>query len=211
MSENLTQKNMSADSGYKEMKKMRDESFIRGDVPMTKSEIRAVSISKLELEPDSVLYDIGAGTGSVSIEAARELPGGTVYAIERNPKALELLRQNKEKFHTEQMVLVAGEAPEAMEALPVPTHAFLGGTGGRSLEIMERLLKKNPDMRIVINVIALESLNQIMGSLKQLGKEPEVALISVSKARKMGNYHLMQGQNPVYVISFGGPLKQQED
>lgn len=189
---------------------MRDESFIRGDVPMTKSEIRAVSISKLELEPDAVLYDIGAGTGSVSIEAAREMPEGTVYAVERNPKALELLRQNKEKFHTGQMVLVAGEAPEALEALPMPTHAFLGGTGGRSLEIIKLLLKKNPDIRIVINVIALESLNQILESLKLLGKEPEVALVSVSKARKIGNYHLMQGQNPVYVISFGGPFKQED-
>lgn len=189
---------------------MRDESFIRGDVPMTKSEIRAISISKLELKPDAVLYDIGAGTGSVSIEAAREMPGGTVYAIERNPKALELLKQNKEKFHTGQMVLVAGEAPEALEALPMPTHAFLGGTGGRSLEIIKLLLKKNPDIRIVINVIALESLNQIMEALKLLGKEPEVALVSVSKARKIGSYHLMQGQNPVYVISFGGPLKQED-
>jgi len=190
--------------------RMRDECFIRGDVPMTKSEVRAISISKLELEPDSVLYDIGAGTGSVSIEAARCIHGGAVYAIERNPKALELLKRNKEKFQAEPVILVEGEAPDCLEGLPVPTHAFLGGTGGRSLEIMERLLEMNPHVRIVANVISLESLRQIMDSLKLLGREPEVILVSIAKAKKAGQYHLMQGQNPVYVISFGGPHEQEE-
>jgi precorrin-6Y C5,15-methyltransferase (decarboxylating) CbiT subunit len=183
---------------------MRDEWFIRGDVPMTKSEVRAVSLSKLELAQDSIFYDIGAGTGSVSIEAARMMPNGTVYAIEKNSAAIELLKKNREHFQTENLVLVEGEAPDVLQGLPTPTHAFLGGSGGKILDILNILLQKNPDVRVVINVIALESLSKLMESLRVLGKEPEIVLVQVAKAKKLGTYHLMQGQNPVYVISFGG-------
>ena len=110
---------------------MKDSLFIRGKVPMTKAEVRAVSISKLELPPDAVVYDVGAGTGSVTIEMALQLPQGTVYAIERNSDAVDLLHQNCEKFGVSNVKIVPGLAPEAFEGLPVATHAFLGGTGGR--------------------------------------------------------------------------------
>ena len=105
---------------------MRDEWFIRGEVPMTKSEVRAVSVEKLELSADSVLYDIGAGTGSVSVEAAAFLPEGTVYAIEKKREAVELLKKNREKFRAERIRIIEGAAPEALEGLEAPTHAFLG-------------------------------------------------------------------------------------
>ena len=107
---------------------MRDEEFIRGAVPMTKSEVRAVSISKLELEEDSVVYDVGAGTGSVSVEAAGAAKKGRVFAIEKKKEAVELLYANKNRFGRDNMTVIEGTAPSALKELPAPTHVFLGGT-----------------------------------------------------------------------------------
>ena len=140
---------------------MRDEWFIRGKVPMTKSEVRAVSISKLELTEEAVLYDIGAGTGSVGIEAALSVPRGQVYAIEQKKEAAELILQNKEKFQVNNLVLVEGSAPEVLEDLPAPSHAFVGGSSGHMEEIVELLLQKNPKIRMSFNAIALETVGEI--------------------------------------------------
>lgn len=183
---------------------MRDEWFIRGKVPMTKSEVRAVSISKLELTKDAVLYDIGAGTGSVGIEAALSIPNGQVYAIEQKPEAIELILQNREKFQAENLIVIKGTAPEAMEGLPMPTHAFIGGSSGQMKPIVEQLLQRNPGIRLVFNAIALETVGEILNILKQWKLEHEVVSVQVSKAVQAGNYHMMQGQNPIYVISAGG-------
>lgn len=183
---------------------MRDEWFIRGKVPMTKSEVRAVSISKLELTEEAVLYDIGAGTGSVGIEAALSVPRGQVYAIEQKKEAAELILQNKEKFQVNNLVLVEGSAPEALEDLPAPSHAFVGGSSGHMEEIVELLLQKNPKIRMVFNAIALETVGEILNVLKKRGLEHEVVSVQVSRAIQAGQYHMMQGQNPIYVISAGG-------
>ena len=183
---------------------MKDSLFIRGKVPMTKAEVRAVSISKLELPPDAVVYDVGAGTGSVTIEMALQLPQGTVYAIERNSDAVDLLHQNCEKFSVSNVKIVPGLAQEVFAGLPVATHAFLGGTGGHVEEILRQLLSQNPHMRIVINVIALESLQAVCQALKKMEIEPEIVCMQVSRAEKAGPYHLMKGENPVYILSFGG-------
>lgn len=183
---------------------MRDEKFIRGRVPMTKSEVRAVSLSKLELRQDCVVYDIGAGTGSVSVEAALAVPKGRVYAIEQKQEALELLEANKEKFGTGNLVIVAGKAPGVMDQLPAPDHAFIGGTSGEMEAVIRLLYEKNPQVRIVINIIALETLAQVMGILKKMEIEAEIVSVQIAKAKTVGGYHLMQGQNPVYVIAFGG-------
>lgn len=183
---------------------MRDEWFVRGEVPMTKAEVRAVSISKMELEPDSVLYDIGAGTGSVSIEAARQLFDGCVYAVEKNGEAVKLIQANMEKFGLTKVHVVQGMAPEVLAELPHPTHAFIGGSSGNMEQLFDILFEKNPKIRVVINIIALETLSQTMNLLNKRGIEAEIVSMQVSKARSVGNYHLMQGQNPVYIISFGG-------
>ena len=116
---------------------MRDEWFIRGEVPMTKAEVRAVSISKLELKPDSVLYDIGAGTGSVSIEAACQMNSGSVYAVEQKPEAVELIEANIRKFGASGVHIVTGTAPEALAKLPCPTHAFIGGSSGNMAGLLD--------------------------------------------------------------------------
>ncbi len=183
---------------------MRDELFIRGDVPMTKSEVRAVSISKLELDQDSILYDIGAGTGSVSIEASRYLTKGRVYAIEKKAEAIELIRANKEKFGADRLEIVEGAAPEALTSLEAPSHVFIGGTSGSMDKVISLVLEKNPRARIVINAIALESLAEVLSWLKKHSIIAEFVQVQISKGREAGAYHLMMGQNPVYVVSFGG-------
>lgn len=183
---------------------MRDEWFIRGEVPMTKAEVRAVSISKLELDPGAVLYDIGSGTGSVAVEASGFLADGMVYAIEKKPEAVKLIAANLERFGAKRIKIVQGEAPEAFLGLVRPTHAFIGGSSGAMGDIIDRLLEQNPRIRVVINIIALETLGAVMDVLKTRGIDAEIVSVQVSRAKKAGAFHLMQGQNPVYVISFGG-------
>lgn len=182
-----------------------DEDFLRDKVPMTKEEVRIVSIGKLRLTDRSVVYDIGAGSGSCSVEAALRAVNGKVYAIEKNPAAVRLLYSNKLKFRVDNMEIVEGLAPEALKDLPVPTHAFLGGTGGNMEEILRTLLDKNPRIRIVLNAITLETVSQALGILKKLPfGEPDIACITVAKSKKAGPYHMMMGQNPVYVITAEG-------
>ncbi len=179
-----------------------DKEFFRGQAPMTKEEVRSVSLSKLALTGEAVVYDIGAGTGSVAVECARQCLEGTVYAIERKEQALELLRKNKIKHSAWNLEIVPGEAPEALSELPAPTHAFLGGSGGRLIEIIRALWKKNPRVRLVLNVISLETLQELIKLMEGTAfSYKEIVQISVSKAKEMGHHNLMMGQNPVYVIT----------
>lgn len=185
---------------------MEDSGFVRGRVPMTKEEIRVLSLSKLKLRQDSVLYDVGAGTGSVSVEAARICSFGRVYAIERNQEALALIEQNKERFDAEALWIVAGKAPEALNALEKPTHVFIGGSGGRLKEIVAAIRNKNPHTRFVVNAVTLETL----WAVRQLAEEypayadMEILQVNVARSRILGDYHMMSAENPVFIISFGG-------
>ncbi len=177
---------------------------------MTKEEIRTVSLSKLGLKKDSVCYDIGAGTGSVAVEMAVRMPEGKVYAIEKKPLAVELLKKNKIKFAADNLEIVEGEAPFAMEGLQPPTHVFIGGSSGKMKEIMELLLEKNPEVRIVINCIALETVSETLHCLKALPVEDtEIVQAAVSRAKKAGNYHMMTGENPITIISCTGKRRQE--
>ncbi len=182
-----------------------DEEFTRGDAPMTKSEVRALSVAKLKLSDDSVIYDIGAGTGSVSIEMALVAVNGTVYAIEKETEAADLIEVNKLKFKTPNLQVVRGLAPEAMSDLPKPTHAFIGGSSGNLKDIIACLLDKNPEIRIVINSVTIETLEETTQVIKEFDLvEEEITCINVSKARKLGRYHLMTAQNPVYIAVVRG-------
>lgn len=184
---------------------LKDEEFLRGKVPMTKSEVRSVSIAELELTEDAIVYDIGAGTGSVSIEIARAGEQIRVYAIEKNPEGVELIDQNRKKFRTDGVRIIEGFAPQALEELETPTHAFVGGSSGNLREIVQLLQRKNPDVRIVINAISLETVSEVMGLVEE-GILPDAEILQVSAARSkiLGRYHMMMGQNPVYIISAGG-------
>lgn len=182
-----------------------DGEFLRGKAPMTKSEIRSLSVAKLQLAGNSVVYDVGAGTGSVSIEAALQAPEGIVYAVERNGEACRLIEENKRRFGTPNIKVIHGLAPEALEELPTPTHAFIGGSAGNLYTIIQRLLDKNPHIRLVINAVTVETAGEAVQCLKSLPLiEEEMISVSVAKAKKLGNYHLMAGQNPVYIVTCRG-------
>ena len=182
-----------------------DEEFTRGDAPMTKSEVRALSVAKLKICDDSVIYDVGAGTGSVSIEMALCAVNGMVYAIEKEEAAADLIEVNKVKFKTPNLQVIRGLAPEAMADLPKPTHAFIGGSSGNLKDIISCLLDKNPDIRIVINSVTIETLEETTQVIKEFNLvEEEITCINVSKARKLGKYHLMTAQNPVYIAVVRG-------
>ena len=184
---------------------LADEELIRGSVPMTKEEVRTVSIAKLKLTKNAVIYDVGAGTGSVSIEAALQGENLRVYAIEKNPEGAELIRKNMQKFRTDQIQVIEGVAPEALEALEMPTHAFIGGSTGQLKEIIQCIKKKNPDVRIVINAISLETVKEAMEAMEEgLLADPEIIQLNVAKSKKLGRYHMMTGLNPIYIISDGG-------
>lgn len=180
-----------------------DREFLRGDVPMTKEEVRTVSLSKMKLKKNSIVYDIGAGTGSVSVEAARLVTGGQVYAVETKKEAVELIYQNSRKFGTDNLTVVAGMAPEALKELPSPDAVFIGGSKGHLKEILDVIAKKNPKARIVLNAITLETVMEALECLKsRIYLDDEIVQVQISKARNIGSYHMMTGQNPVYVISF---------
>ena len=182
-----------------------DEEFSRGKAPMTKSEIRSLSVAKLQLPKDAVVYDVGAGTGSVTIELALAAVDGCIYAIERNQEACDLIEENKRKFGTPNIQVVHGLAPEAMEDLPAPTHAFIGGSAGNLKEIITCLLGKNPFIRLVINTVTLETMAEVSECLKALNLiEEETICVNVSRAKKLGAYHLMMGQNPIYIVTCRG-------
>lgn len=182
-----------------------DEEFVRGDAPMTKSEVRALSVAKLKLTDDSVVYDVGAGTGSVSVEMALVAVNGSVYAIEREDAAADLIEENRRRFRVPNLEIVRGLAPEALARLPAPSHVFIGGSAGNLREIVSCILSKNPDVRIVINSVTLETMGETMDVIRDLGLvEEEVVCVNVSRSRKAGRYHLMTAQNPVYIAVVRG-------
>lgn len=183
-----------------------DEAFSRAEsVPMTKSEIRAVCLSKLALHEDSVVWDVGAGTGSVTVEAAMAARRGRVYAVERKDAAFDILRENLRRFHTDNVTPVSGTAPDACADLPAPTHAFLGGTTGHMKEIIALLLEKNPRVRIVATAVTLESVAELTECVKAFPFcETEAVSLTAARSRKAGAYHLMTGQNPVYIFTMQG-------
>lgn len=184
---------------------LRDAEMIRGKVPMTKEEVRILSVSRLGLTAEAICYDVGAGTGSVSVEMACRAVRGKVYAIERKPEAVALIEENRRKFRTDNLVIVAGTAPEAIAQLPAPTHVFIGGSAGNMEAIVVAALQKNPAARFVINCIALESLSEALACGKKYGKEePEISQIAVSHTRQLGGYTMMNGENPIFIISFDG-------
>ena len=188
-----------------------DEDFVRGNVPMTKAEVRAVSLAQLELTEDAVLYDVGAGTGSVSVEAARSGDRIRVYAIEKKAEAVRLLEQNRKKFRTDGIRIVEGEAPEVLCELEPPTHVFIGGSSGNLHGILHLVLEKNPSARIVANAISLETVGEAMTAIEEgMLKDAQVTQIMASRSRLLGRYHMMTGQNPVYIISAGGKMKDSE-
>ena len=179
---------------------LQDDAFIRGKTPMTKREIRIQVLATLALPPDAVVWDVGAGTGSVTVECARQCPRGRVYAIERDEDALHLIEENIAHFHLTNTVIIAGSAPEVLESLPAPTHVFLGGTGGKTKEILEKLKGMNAPVRLCATAVTMESAQEYGTLLQDFDHFSDVQ-IAVSRIEPVGGYHMFRAQNPVFIFS----------
>lgn len=182
-----------------------DELFIRGDVPMTKQEVRAVALAKLRLTATDTVWDVGAGTGSVSIEAALVARAGSVWAVERNAAGVRLIRENADAFRCGNVHAVPGVAPEALAKLPVPDAVFVGGSAGELPSIVEAALEKNSQVRLCVPCVTVETLTEACALLSgSRFKGFEACQVSAARAEAVGSHHLMKAQNPVFLVSARG-------
>lgn len=182
-----------------------DELFIRGDVPMTKQEVRAVALAKLRLTATDTVWDVGAGTGSVSIEAALVARAGSVWAVERNAAGVRLIRENAGAFGCGNVRAVPGVAPEALAKLPVPDAVFVGGSAGELPSIVEAALEKNSQVRLCVPCVTVETLTEACALLSgSRFKGFEACQVSAARAEAVGSHHLMKAQNPVFLVSARG-------
>lgn len=179
-----------------------DEAFARDKVPITKSEVRAVIMSKLDISPESICYDIGAGSGSISIEMSRLAYEGKVYAIEKNPVAVELIKKNIHNFSAENIELIHAKAPDGLDNILDADKIFIGGSAGELISMMEMIFtsKKNPT--IVISAITMETIAQITEIVKlakEKGYDTEITAVNISKSKEVGPYNMMIAQNMVFI------------
>jgi len=179
-----------------------DEEFLRAPgVPMTKNEIRVLALAKLRLFPGAVVYDVGAGTGSISVEAKLLFPSAQVFAVERDPQALELLALNQERFGVDLQV-VEGSAPAAIFPLPSADRIFIGGSGGSLAEIIAVCDQKlKPGGFLVINTISLRNTAQAYESLESREYEVEAVQVNIAVSSQKAAAIMWQARNPVTIIS----------
>ena len=183
-----------------------DADFIRGKVPMSKQEVRILTLAKARIKTKDNIIDIGAGTGSLTIEAAFLANEGHVWAIEKNPEAIELLQENTKKFERDNITLLAGCAPEVMP----PTDIFfdvvlIGGSGGKLVELFTIIDKQlQVGGRIVINAVTLETLADCTNLMKKeflANYSCEVICVQVTRLNEAGTYNIFNALNPVYIFS----------
>lgn len=180
-----------------------DKEFIRGKVPMTKQEIRILTIAKAGIRPGDVVLDVGAGTGSLSCEVAIQAAGGMVYAIERKPEGAELICANAEKFGLENIRVIQAEAPEGMEELPELDVVIIGGSGSHLEPILDKisqLLKTGG--RLVLNCITVQTLMQCLTYMRQSDLyEYETVQVQVNHWEQVGGYDMAKAANPVFIVA----------
>lgn len=182
-----------------------DSQLHRGKVPMTKEAVRTLAVARMEVAPEHTVWDVGAGTGSVSCALAMAAFRGQVYAVEREMDAVALIEENRAAFGLSNLHVVLGEAPKALLDLPKPDRVFVGGSGGEMEEIFRAALAKNPAVRFCLTAVSLESLTQGLRVFEGLGlQNVDVTQLTAAQAKKLGSYHMMLGQNPVYILSGEG-------
>lgn len=184
---------------------LRDSMFTRAKMPMTKEEVRWTACGRLAVQPRDTVWDVGAGTGAMTLELARRACDGLVYAVERSEEALSLLEENCRKLGGYNVQIIAGRAPEALEILPAPDCVFVGGSGGGMRRILALAKEKNPAVRVVVTAIALETLEEARHALIDLGfANVEVSQLAASRGKAVGPYTMMTALNPVFILSGGG-------
>ena len=181
-----------------------DAAFVRGKVPMTKQEIRILTLVKAQIGPRDIVYDIGAGTGSLSIEAARLAPEGHVYAVERKEEAIRLIEANGERFGLENLSVIEAEAPAGLENLPLADAVLIGGSGGHLASILDCVAgKMREGGRLVLNCITVQTLAAALDYLHahEAVYRYEAIQVQVSRLRRVGPYDMAEAQNPIYIIT----------
>lgn len=177
-----------------------DKKFIRGKVPMTRSEVRSAVISKLNIGRKDICWDIGCGTGSLSVEMALQCYDGTVFAADKKEDAVLLTTENCKKFGCDNVRIICGDAPECTEKLPAPGKVFIGGSDGKIKEIITAAYLKNPAAEIVITAVSLETLETSLSAFKGFGIIPEVIQIAAARTERIGGHTMLAAENPVFII-----------
>ena len=181
-----------------------DDSFIRGKIPMTKQEIRILTIAKLCLPEDGVIADIGAGTGSISIEAALQMPKGHVFSIERKQEGIDLIKANSARFEVNNITVIEAEAPNGMAELPELDAAVIGGSGSKLspiLDLLDRKLKHGA--RLVLNCVTLQTISQASDWLRKAKEEYiyEIIQVQVNRWDQIGPYDMAKALNPIFILT----------
>ena len=173
---------------------------VRGQI--TKSEARAVSLYNLGLRPDSIVWDIGAGTGSVAVEAAYIAGTGHVYAIDRDAASAHLLQANVDRYGAGRVSVVIGSAPAALLDLPDPDSVFIGGGGANVLSILETITRRlHPGGRVVANFAVMERANSTYRAMRETGFSPELTMVTASRGRELPDGTLrLEAYNPVFIV-----------
>ncbi len=179
-----------------------DDEFLTVKKLITKEEVRVVTLAKLKLRHDMCLWDVGAGSGSISIEADHLLPNGRIFAIERNAECRRFIKQNLQKFKARNVQLVEGDAPQCLEELPDPDRVFIGGSGGHLWEILEIVDQRlAAGRRIVLNAITLDTLTAANEFFGNAGYEVEVVTVNIARTRPLTSYKMFEAYNPVYILT----------
>ena len=169
---------------------------------ITKQEVRAVSLAKMGLTDESIVWDIGAGSGAISIEASFLTTKGSVYAIEKNDADVAIIKKNIRKFQATNVQVFQTFAPDNLDKLPDPTAVFIGGSGGRMAEIIKTVSSRlRPGGHVVVNIVALENLNTVINTLKANGFLPEVVSVNIARSTEIVNMNRLEALNPVFVVS----------
>ncbi|MCR5316762.1 MAG: precorrin-6A reductase [Treponema sp.] len=191
---------------------IKDSLFCRKNIPMTKRDVRLIILNRMSLAEDSIVYDIGCGTGSVTVEAALIAKHGFVYAVDKNKEAVALTKMNLLRFGISNAKVVQKTAPDGLCKFPVPDCAFIGGSSGNLIDIIKALLKRNPLMRIVLSAVTLETFCMIKEAVSLLSVDDlDFTQVSISHSEKLGKYNFVKAENPVWVVSFSGSAGEKNE